>query len=324
MSDVGDAMKVLVTGASGFVGRALVDRLGAEPGMEPRSGVRRPDAAVHNQVITPDLTTDGDWSPAVVGADAVVHLAARVHVMAERAADPLAEYRRANVDGTLRLARAAVAAGVKRFVLVSTVKVNGEATQAGHPFTEADPPAPTDPYGVSKAEAERALFDLGRASDLEVVVLRPTLVYGPGVKANFLAMTRWIARGVPLPFGSVTQNRRSLIAVDNLTNLIITCLRHPAAAGEVFLAADGEDLSTAALMCRVAQAMGRKARLIPVPASLLGATAKALGHGKLWQRLGGSLQVDTSKARSLLGWTPPISVNEGLRRAVAPIIKKDA
>lgn len=314
-------MKVLVTGASGFVGRALVERLVAERGFDPASGVRRPDTTLPNQVSIPDLGAGGDWSAAVGNAEAVVHLAARVHVMAERAVDPLAEYRRANVDGTIGLARAAAAAGVKRFVLVSTVKVNGETTPPGRPFTEAQAAAPMDPYGVSKAEAERALFDLGRETGMEVVVIRPTLVYGPGVKANFLAMTRWIARGVPLPFGSITRNRRSLLALDNLTDLIVTCLRHPAAAGHVFLASDGEDLSTAELMHRVALAMGRTARLIPVPTWLLGAAARATGRANLWQRLGGDLQVDTSKARSLLGWKAPVTVDEGLRRAVAPHVK---
>jgi nucleoside-diphosphate-sugar epimerase len=228
----------------------------------------------------------------------------------------LAEYRRVNVDGTLALARAAAQAGVRRFVFVSSIKVNGERTPPGRAFRADDAPAPADAYGVSKWEAEQGLFALSRETGMEVVVIRPPLVYGPGAKGNFAALVRWVARGVPLPLGAVRHNRRSLVGLDNLVDLIVTCLDHPGAANEVFLAADGEDLSTADLLRRVGRAMGHPARLLPVPVWVLQAAAASLGKRAVAERLLGSLQVDGSKAGELLGWEPPCMVDEGLRRAV--------
>lgn len=258
-----------------------------------------------------------DLRTALGGADVVIHAAARAHVLQERAADPLAEYRRVNVDGTLALARAAAEAGVRRFVFVSSIKVNGERTAPGRAFRADDAPAPGDAYGVSKWEAEQGLCALARETGMEVVVVRPPLVYGPGAKGNFAALVRRVARGVPLPLGAVRHNRRSLVGLDNLVDLIVTCLDHPGAANQVFLAADGEDLSTADLLQRVARAMGRPARLLPVPVWVLQAAAASLGKRAVAQRLLGSLQVDGSKARELLGWAPPVSVDEGLKRSVA-------
>lgn len=265
-------------------------------------------------VLFQSFEQDNDWDGALAECDVVVHSAARVHVMNDTESDPLAAFRRVNVDGTLALARQAIAAGVKRFVFISSIKVNGEGTAPGRPYAANDTPQPQDPYGTSKLEAETALQALARDTGLEVVIVRPVLVYGPGVKANFLNMMRWLDRGIPLPFGAI-DNRRSLVAVENLVDLVVTCIGHEAAANQVFLVSDGEDLSTTGLLRRMGQALGRPARLLPVPAGLLSAGAKALGKGSLSQRLCGSLQVDISKTRDLLGWRPPIDVDTALRAA---------
>ncbi len=307
---------ILVTGATGFVGAALVARLARE-GFETRACVRRDvantPAGVH-AVRVSDLTSDTNWRDALVGVEVVVHAAARVHVMADTASDPLAEFRRINVEGTVNLARQAAAAGVRRFVFVSSIKVNGEATKLGMPYSAEDAPAPTDPYGVSKMEAEQALRALAQQTGMALVIIRPPLVYGPGVKANFQAMMRWLARGVPLPLGAI-DNRRSLVSLDNLVDLIVACLGHPAAVNQTFLVSDGEDLSTTQLLRRMAQALGRPARLIPMPSAWLRLGAALLGKPAVAQRLCGSLQVDISKTRQLLGWNPPLSVDEGLKKA---------
>lgn len=308
--------RVLVTGATGFVGAALVPAL-RRRSWQVRAAVRATGrSASDDEALVGALDEAFDWAPALRGVDRVVHLAARVHVMQDTAADPLAEFRRTNVAGTLALARAAAEAGARRFVFVSSIKVNGEGTREGAPFGADDPPAPVDPYGVSKREAEDALFALGSETGMEIVVVRPPLVYGPGVKANFQAMMRWLMRGVPLPLGAV-RNRRTLVGIDNLVDLIATCLEHPAAAGEVFLAGDDEDLSTSELLRRLASALGVRARLLPVPAALLEAAAALLGKRAVAQRLCGNLQVDIGKARRLLGWAPPVPVDEGLRRTAA-------
>ena len=247
----------------------------------------------------------------------MLHSAARVHVMEDTEADPLMAFRAVNVDGTLNLARQAAAAGVKRFVFISSVKVNGESTPPGRSFTEADAPNPQDAYGQSKHEAEQGLRQLSAETGMEVVVTRPPLVYGPGVKANFAALMRAVQRGWPLPLGAV-HNQRSLVALDNLVDFIVTCITHPQAANQTFLVSDGQDLSTTELVRGMAQAAGVvPARLLPVPVWALQAGASLLGKGDAVQRLCGNLQVDMSKARSLLGWVPPVSVEEGLRRAMA-------
>lgn len=307
---------ILVTGATGFVGRALIDLL-VKRGRSVRAAMRRAGAftAAGASVVTVgDLSAQTDWSAALAGVDAVVHAAARVHVMQDAAADPLVEFRRVNVQGTLQLARRAAAGGVRRFVFISSVKVNGEATEPGHPFTAGDASAPLDAYGISKMEAEQGLREIAAQTGMEVVIIRPPLVYGPGVKANFQAMMRWLARGVPLPLGAI-HNRRSLVALDNLVDLMVTCVDHPAAANQTFMVSDGEDLSTTQLLQRMGRALGRPARLIPVPAILLKVGAALLGKPAIAQRLCGSLQVDISKTRQLLGWSAPLSVDEGLKRA---------
>ena len=309
---------ILVTGATGFVGNAVVRCLLAEDASRRVVvAVRRNNQQWSERVlprVTGDLEPSADWSPALEGVSAIVHCAARVHVMADTAADPLAEFRRVNVQGTLNLARQAAAVGVRRFVFVSSVKVNGEATQLGRPFTADDAPAPLDADGVSKMEAEQGLREIALETGMEVVIIRPPLVYGPGVKANFAVMMRWLRRGIPLPLGAI-HNQRSLVALDNLVDLIITCLTHPAAANQTFLVSDGEDLSTTQLLKRMGAALGKPARLIPVPVSVLKLGAALVGKPELAQRLCGSLQVDMSKTRELLGWTPPVSVDEGLKKA---------
>lgn len=315
---------ILVTGGSGFVGGAVLRRLRADGVRSLAATVRSVSGAVPEGVRVEhvaDLAPDVDWSVSLADVDAVIHCAARVHVMDERSSDPLADFRATNVAGTLALARQAADAGVRRFVFISSVKVNGEATDWGSPFRAADTAEPVDPYGISKCEAEQGLLTIARKTAMEVVIIRPPLVYGPGVKGNFAAMMHWVKRGVPLPLGAVRSNRRSFVALDNLVDLIVTCVDHPAAANEVFLAGDGEDLSTAELLERLAAAMGRKARLFAVPVWMLEQGAALLGKRDEARRLLGSLQVDIGKARLLLGWEPPISVDEGLRRAAGPVVE---
>jgi UDP-glucose 4-epimerase len=303
-------VKVLVTGANGFVGRAVLDRLRRD-GHAVRAAIRTADTLPPGVERTAgDLHSDRDWSDSLHGVDVVIHLAARVHVMRDTAADPLDEYRRVNVDGTVNLASCAAAAGVRRIVYVSTLKVNGEAGR----FTEHDEPAPAGPYAQSKHEAEVALRRIADEHRLEVVIIRPPLVYGPGVQANVGLLMRAIAHGIPLPLGAI-RNQRSLIAIDNLVDFITACLAHSAAANETFLVADGEDLSTPDLVRRLARAMGRPARLFPMPSSLLRLGAALCGRRDDADRLLDSLQADISKARTRLSWFPPVSVDEALRRA---------
>lgn len=310
---------ILVTGATGFVGNALVKRLMADGA----SGavvvaLRRLDALMPEGlklVQVGDLLPTTDWGAALPHVYAVVHCAARVHVMQDSANNPLEAYRQVNVQGTLNLARQAAQAGARRFVFVSSIKVNGEATLPGHPFTADDMPAPLDPYGVSKMEAEQGLREISAHTGMEVVIVRPPLVYGPGVKANFASMMRWVAKGVPLPLGAI-HNVRSMVALDNLVDLLVTCLKHPAAAGQTFLASDGEDVSTTQLLRRTAQALGKQAMLLPVPAGLLQWGAALLGKRDVAQRLCDSLQVDIGKTRQLLGWAPPLTLDQGLTKAV--------
>ncbi|WP_346014120.1 NAD-dependent epimerase/dehydratase family protein [Pseudomonas sp. SWRI59] len=307
-------MRVLLTGASGFVGAAVLQALSRNANVETVIPLRSPLRHVPAGVITypiGDLTDDQTAELQAHKPEVVVHCASRVHVMSDTAVDPLAEFRRINVNGTLALARAASAAGARRFVFVSSIKVNGEQTEPGKAYTADDLPRPVDPYGVSKHEAEQGLLALGAQTGMQIVIIRPVLVYGPGVKANFLSMMRWLDRGVPLPFGAI-HNRRSLVALGNLVDLVLTCIDHPAAADQVFLVSDGEDLSTTQLLGRMAQALGKPARLLPVPAWVLSSAAKALGKAALSQRLCGSLQVDIGKTRELLGWQPPVSVDAAL------------
>ncbi|MFG3694038.1 NAD-dependent epimerase/dehydratase family protein [Stutzerimonas stutzeri] len=325
-------MRILVTGAHGFVGGALVQRLVMEPKYIPVAAVRVLPFSVpclseigsSAQVESLEL---GDLSrselPATLldGVDVVVHCAARVHVMDEQDSDPLAAFRAINVHGTLSLARAAARAGAKRFIFLSSVKVHGERTDCGRPFTVDAPLCPADPYSISKMEAEMALMALAAETGLEVVIVRPPLVYGPGVKANFQSMMFWLARGVPLPLGAI-RNRRSLVALDNLVDLLTVCLDHPCAAGQAFLVSDGEDLSTTELLRRLGVALGKPARLVPVPAALLWSAGALLGKRAVIERICGSLQVDAGKTQSLLGWSPLVSVDEALAMTTADFVKR--
>lgn len=311
-------MKILVTGANGFVGRAVWQRLNAMNGVQTVAAVRRVDALTESGASVmrvSELSAQTDWLHALAGVDAVVHTAARVHVTYDNSSDPLAAFRRANFEGTAALARQAAATGVQRFVFLSSIKVNGEFTEVGKTFTADDVPAPQDPYGISKHEAEQSLRQIASETSMEVVIIRPPLVYGPGVKANFESMMRWLVRGFPLPLAAVTENRRSLVALDNLMDLIVTCLNHPAAANQTFLVSDGEDISTAELLKRMGTALGHPARLFYLPPALLRLGATVLNKPGIYQRLSGSLQLDITKTRQLLGWTPPVSVDKGLWRA---------
>lgn len=308
-------MKILLTGSNGFVGQAVRVRLLSE-GHHVVSAVRQSSArSARNEVAVGNIGPDTDWCQALAGCEAVVHCAARVHIMRDDTLDKLAAFCKVNFEGTAALARQVAVAGVRRFVFLSSVKVNGEFTDAGQPFTADDVPAPEDPYGVSKYEAEQLLRQIAAETGMEVVIIRPPLVYGPGVKANFESMMRWLARGVPLPLAAVTENRRSLVALDNLVDLIVTCLNHPAAANQTFLVSDGEDLSTAELLNRMGAAMGHPARLFYMPPALLKLGATVLNKSGVYQRLCGSLQLDIAKTRQLLEWIPPVSVDEGLRHA---------
>jgi nucleoside-diphosphate-sugar epimerase len=308
-------VKLLITGAAGFVGEALVARLSDPTRYSVTGSVRHRSRALPEsveQIVLGDLSPDTDWSQTLQGRDTVVHLAARAHVM-RGGAGQLAAFRRANVECTLNLARQAVACGVRRFVFVSSIGVNGTATGSA-PYRESDSPHPSEPYAVSKLEAEDALRVLSNNTDMELVIIRPPLVYGPRAPGNFGRLTRLVRRGIPLPFGAV-QNRRSLVGLQNLVDFIVTCMEHPSAANETFIVSDGEDLSTPDLIRRLARAMGRPSWQIPVPSAVLMAGAALVGRREMAQRLIGSLQVDISKARRILGWVPPVSVDEGLRRA---------
>lgn len=311
--------RILLTGGTGWVGGALLKAL-RERHHDTMTAVRVASTRLDAQsVVMGSIDESPVWPQELNNREVVIHLAARVHVMKESTSNPLRAFRAVNTTGTLSLARLAAREGVRRFIFVSSIKVNGESTEASHPFGSSDTPSPQDPYGISKMEAEQGLRQIAAETGMEVVIVRPPLVYGPGVKANFASLMRAVQRGIPLPLASVTDNRRSFVALDNLVDLLITCLDHPAAANQTFLVSDGEDLSTTDLLRRLGQAMNKPARLIPVPPSLLQFGANLLGKGDMAQRLLGNLQVDISHTRQTLNWTPPISVDEGLRRAVAGI-----
>ena len=306
-------MKVLVTGASGFIGRGLVAYLLAR-GSEVVPVVRRTSGIPNERVL--NLEDRDAWCAALEGCDSVVHLAGRAHVMRETATDPAQAFNTANVDNTLTVARYAAAAGVPRFVFLSTVKVNGESTQPGQCFYADDPPAPQDDYARSKLAAELALLELSAQTGLEVVLIRPPLVYGPGVKGNFAQLIRWGTGRIPLPLGAI-DNARSMIALDNLLQFMRLCADRaasPKAANQVFLVADGPAVSTTQLLKNVATAYGRGPWLVPVPGTLLSWMARLLCKSGTADKLLGSLIVSDEKARALLGWKPSTAPNEQLRR----------
>jgi nucleoside-diphosphate-sugar epimerase len=303
--------KTFLTGATGFVGNRVLQTM-TKAGVEVTCAVRREGVlapAVNTAVGS--LDAEFDWSSALQEAAVVIHAAARAHIMERGCSNPLDEFRKVNVAGTLNLARQAGQAGVKRFVFISSIGVSGSINTS--PFTEDGEPNPAESYAQAKWEAEQGLWENQRETGMELVIIRPPLVYGANAPGNFGSLMRWVEKGVPLPLGAI-HNKRSLVALDNLVDLIITCIDHPAAANQAFLAGDGEDLSTTELLQGVASAMGKPSRLVPVPAGLLMFGATVLGKKAMAQRLLGSLQVDISKARNLLGWQPPLSVEEGLKR----------
>ena len=317
-------MHVLVTGAAGFVGRALCAEL-CRRGHAVRAACRRdeqipslpPEA---EPVVIGLIDARTDWAGALAGCDSVVHLAARVHLMQDDVSDPLSEFRKVNTEGTMNLARQAAAAGARRFVFMSSIKVNGEGgyhsgQPTGKAYTEMDEPAPSDAYAVSKWEAEAGLMAIARATGMEVVVLRPPLVYGPDVGANFLRLMRLVAKGIPLPFGAI-DNRRSLLYLGNLVAAINLSLTHPAAANQIYLVSDGEDVSTTDLIRRLASLMGKQLWLLPLPPRLLGLVAGMLGKSAEAERLIGSLVLDSGKIRRELGWRPPFGLDVGLAETV--------
>lgn len=310
-------MNILVTGANGFIGRELCETL-VKRGHFVRAVARdvkdlNVSAGSMEKFSVPGINGQTQWSTALKCIDVVIHLAARVHVMSDDAADPLAAFREVNVEGTMCLAQQAAQAGVRRFIFLSSIKVNGEASPPSRPFRPDDAPAPVDAYGTSKLEGEQAVAGVCAGSEMEFVVIRPSLVYGPGVGGNFRAMLRWMRCGIPLPLGSIT-NRRSLIALDNLIDLCAICVAHPAAANQVFLAADGEDVSTTELLLKIAHAYGRNARLFPLPEVWLRSCGNILGKSGAVDRLLGSLVVDATKTRELLNWRPVISMDAQLRK----------
>jgi nucleoside-diphosphate-sugar epimerase len=308
--------RLMVTGANGFVGRALCAEASAR-GIEVLGAIRHQGqlAVGVKGIAVGDINANTDWHDAILNCDVVIHLAARVHVMTDAADDPLAEFRLVNTAGTEHLARCAAASGVKRLVYVSSIKVNGEATSGDARFSEQDKPNPQDAYGVSKWEAEQALHRVAAETGLEMVIVRPPLVYGAGVKGNFAQMLRVVALGFPLPFAGV-KNKRDLVYVGNLVDALITCAMHPAAAGNTYLVSDGEAVSTPDLLRGLAKALGVSSRVFALPIGLLKLAGALFGKADQVERLVGSLQVDSSKIRRELGWVPPFSVHDELTAAV--------
>ena len=312
-------MKILVTGANGFIGQRLCETL-LKAGYFVREAVRHLPESVHSLkssnnaefVFIDDISQKTNWSMALKGIDCIIHLAARVHIMRETSGDPFTVFRKVNAEGTSLLARMAANAGVKRFVFLSTVKVNGEETEK-HQFTERDTPNPHDDYSTSKWEAEQALHNISDAAGMEIVILRSPLVYGQGVKANFLRLLDMVNKNIPLPL-SMVNNKRSMIYIGNLVDAIIRCIEHPDAVNKTFLVSDGQDVSTPELIRMIAVALGKKARLFPCPAPLLKMIGNVAGKSSEIERLTGSLQIDSSKIRRELNWTPPFTMEQGLRK----------
>lgn len=313
-------MKILVTGYNGFIGSSLCEKLRDQGNIVfnlPRTLIKQDNI---KKPLSTYIDKEPDESFNFQNVECIVHLAARVHVMKEVAGNPLAEFRKVNVEGSLNLAQQAMRAGVKRFIFISSIGVNGVTTAPGKAFSEKDKVNPHNAYAISKWEAEQGLMNIAAETGLEVVIIRPPLVYGHNAPGNFGSLVKAIKRGIPLPLKNIN-NQRSFIALDNLIDFIITCTTHPNAENQTFLVSDGEDISTTELIRGIANAAGVSPRLFPIPTWALQMGGNLLGKGDAVQRLCGNLQVDISKARDLLGWTPPISVEEGLKRAVGNVEK---
>lgn len=316
-------MEIVLTGMSGFVGQALLPRL-LNKENNIRAAVRNPNKTRGGQVFLfpiDNICKNQNWEIIVRGADTVIHCAARVHIMDDSSSNPLDEFREVNTYGTLNLARQAADAGVKRFIFISSIKVNGESTEPNFPFKPDDVFIPTDPYGLSKYEAEIGLREIAKVTGMEIVIIRPPLVYGPNVKANFSSMMKWVYKGVPLPLGGLKHNKRSFVSVDNLVDLIITCIDHPKAANQTLLVSDNDDVSTTGLLQNMATALSVPNRLIPVPASWFNVASRIIGKPAIAQRLCGSLQVDISQTKDILGWTPPQTMEQGFKKTAEAFLK---
>ncbi|EOB3568310.1 UDP-glucose 4-epimerase [Vibrio vulnificus] len=310
--------QVLVTGYTGFVGRHLLSTF---EDLQNINLLGRSQPKKCSQFLKASIDSSSDYSVVLDKVSTVIHIAARVHVMNDESDDPLEEFRAVNTAGTMNLARQAAEAGVKRFIFVSSIKVNGESTTGKQAFTAQDTPSPEDPYGVSKAEAEEQLIALGKETDLEIVIIRPPLVYGEGVKANFASLMNLVSKGIPLPFGYITNNKRSLVSVDNLVDLIITCIDHPKAANQVFLVSDDYYVSTSGMVKEMAIALGKPSWQIPVPAYCYKLVGKLFDKNDVVDRLTGSLQVDISHTKETLGWTPPQTLQEGFKKTAEAFLK---
>lgn len=305
--------RVLVTGVTGFIASALVPML-SEQGYHVRGASRKDCPTIQDNSVVGEIGPATDWSEALADVDVVVHLAARVHIMDEQSKDPLAAFRTVNLEGTRQLAEQAVAAGVKRFIFVSSIKVNGEKTDT-IPFRATDEAKPEDPYGLSKAEAESALQKLCHETSMEWVVIRPPLVYGPGVKGNFNKLLRLVAKGIPLPFKG-GKNKRSLVSVYNLADLICRCIDSSEAAKQVFLVSDHQDVTIEELLIKMADALDVPSRLFYFPPQLLQLAATLFGKKKEIERLLGTLVVDIDRTRETLNWEPPLELEQGLNRTI--------
>ena len=312
-------MNIFITGSTGFVGRQLTATL-KNLNIQCKVAQRSIKDSIFDIFFVPAIDGSSNWVDAFTNINVIVHLAARVHFMIDEVLDPLAEYRKINVEGTLNLARQAATQGVERFIFVSTIKVNGESTFDGHAFSEVDAVSPEDPYALSKYEAEIGLREIAVQTGMEVVIIRPPLVYGPDVKANFLSLIKLADTSIPLPFGAIN-NKRSMVYIGNLVDFIIQCIDHPSAANQTFLVCDGEDLSLRSLVMMMRTSLGRPARLVPVPAVLFRIAGRIAGKPEVVDRLVGDLQTDSSKARKLLNWVPPFTVQQGIDATIASYLK---
>lgn len=314
-------MNILLTGATGFLGKSLFKRL---KNYDVKTLLRVEDKSFNNSTIVPIFNADSNFIDGVIKQDIIIHCAARVHIMNDESSHPLNDFRAVNTEGTLNLARQAIAAGVKRFIFISSIKVNGECTESNVPFKSTDERHPDDFYGQSKSEAEEQLLDLAEETGLEVVIIRPTLVYGPGVKANFASLLNLVSKGLPLPFGCITDNKRSLVSVNNLVDLIITCIDHPKAANQVFLVSDDHDVSTSEMVCEMAKSLNKPQWQLPIPKWCYKLAGSIFGKQDVVDRLLGSLQVDITHTKETLDWKPPQTLQKGFKEtAEAFLLNKE-